>query len=436
MEYFYVMGTVRFEIRKEKIDKDGKSPIRLIYQLHGQRKYYNTGIKLLTINWDASNQLAVYVDKRTAKKLFPSIQYDLFLTDEEKNEINTKLSGLTFQVKQIEKRFELDKITYTCEMVVEHLKVSKDKLTKRDESSTLLYAYIDKYIEDHKGIRQPGSLTVYSSLKAHLKAYESKTGAKVAFSKIDVTFFQSFRNFLIKHRSLNNTTVAKQLSTVKTFLNYARAAGVVSIDREKYKDFKITKEKLEVIALTMQEFLALYNMDLTSNKRLDQVRDVFCFSCASGLRYSDLLQLKREHIKQDRIILTVKKTGELLTIPLNTYTKEILRKYQDKLKPLPVISNQKMNEYLKEIGEKAGINDMVEIVRMKGSFREVKVYPKYDLLSVHVGRKTFVTLSLTKGMKAEEVMAITGHSDYKSFQRYLHITNDLKRDAMTKAWDE
>jgi integrase len=189
---------------------------------------------------------------------------------------------------------------------------------------------------------------------------------------------------------------------------------------------------------------------LSKIKKYEQVRDAFCFACTTGLRYSDLAQLKREHIKEDEIILTVKKTKERLSIPLTPYSRAILDKYRMLRKPLPIISNQKMNYYLKGWDEKnksgkvikkhkgicelAGINEPVEIVRYRGAKREANIYPKYELVGVHTGRKTFATLSLEKGMSAEEVMSITGHKDYKSFKRYVKITEQRKKVVMLKAW--
>jgi integrase len=178
----------------------------------------------------------------------------------------------------------------------------------------------------------------------------------------------------------------------------------------------------------------LYNFDLSENKKLAQVRDIFCFSCATGFRYSDLKQLKREHIKADEIILTIIKTGERLMVPLNPYSIGILSKYRQHHSPLPMISNQKLNDYVKELCLLAGINEPIEIVRSYGIKREAIIYPKHELISLHCGRKTFVTLSLEKGMSAEQVMACTGHRSYQSFKRYINITGKLKKTAMMKAW--
>jgi integrase len=126
----------------------------------------------------------------------------------------------------------------------------------------------------------------------------------------------------------------------------------------------------------------------------------------------------------------------VLTIPLTKYSKTILSRYKGDLKPLPVISNQKMNKYIKEICEKAGIDTLIEIVRYKGGNKVAYTYPKYELMSVHVGRKTFATLSLVKGMSSEVTMSITGHKDYKSFTRYIRIAEKEKQSAMSMAWGD
>ncbi len=214
--------------------------------------------------------------------------------------------------------------------------------------------------------------------------------------------------------------------------NYAKRNGVEISNG--YKDFIINREKLEVIALTQYELDGLFNLDLSKDKRLDQVRNVFCFSCVTGFRYSDLEQLRRENIKEREIRLTIKKTKEALIVPLNVYSKLILEKYKERAYPIPVISNQKFNKYIKELCEKAEINEPLEIIRFRGAGKIFKICPKYKVISAHTGRKTFATLSLEKGIPAETAMKITGHADYKSFQRYVKVTKERKRNEMQKAW--
>jgi integrase len=424
------MGTIRFELRKEKVDKDGKAPIRIIYQIKGDRKYYSTKEKTFETNWNEDAQLAMYVKKGNLLEL-------------DVKKINNKLNDLKREIEKIEERLEANGIIYNVEMVINELSATKQPVFKKDSSNKELFAFIDKYILDHQFTRVKGSLTVYKSLKSHLEGYEKTTGKQVTFDKIDYSFFQSFQNYLVSLtkkdkqgktvKTLNNITIAKQLSTLKTFLNYAKAQGIdVSI---KYSSFKIKRESdLEVIALTKKEFETLYTLDLSKRPAWDQVRDVFIFSCATGLRYSDLYQLKREHIKTDFIDLTAIKTSHKTKIPLNPYSKAILKKYEGTPRPLPIISNQRSNEHLGKICDWAGINEPIEIVRKYGAHREVTVYPKYDLIRMHCGRKTFASLSLEHGMPAEHVMKIGGWKDYKSFKRYMNLTDDASIKAMNNAW--
>ncbi len=442
------MGTTRFIQKTDKADKNGLMPIDLIYQLHGQRKFYRMDKKMLPANWDADNQKAIYLDKNAAKKIKPPIDYAFFLGSKEVNKFNASLDTMREKtIPQIESRFEMDHIAYSSQMVIDHLNSLKDTTTKKEIPSDVILDYIDKYIQDHSATRVKGSLSVYKSLKAHLSAMIQAKKVHVTFENIDHRFLQDFQNFLIDKRNLSNITVAKQISTLKTFLNYARKEGFKVSD--KHKDFKIKKETLEVIALTSQEFKQLMDLDLSQNKKFEQVRDVFAFAVSSGLRYSDLAQLRPEHIYHDEIRITVRKTKEPLSVPLNALSYSILKKYKKGIRPLPVISNQKMNAYLKGWTEKdkagkptvhmglcelARINTPTEIVRFRGAKREVNVYPKFELIGVHTARKTFVTLSLEKGMSAQEIMKITGHTDYKSFQRYEHITNDRKKVVMARAW--
>lgn len=444
------MGTVRFTLRTDKQLKTGQSPIELIYQVSGQRKYYRTDKKLFPENWDAHKQNAIYLDKKATKKLLPGIDFDLMPSTQDISNLNFDLSDLKMDIMRIQKGFEIAKVPYSSQMVIDKLKELKGGKTKKEVANNVLFLFMHQYITDHESTREGGSLSVYKSVKRHLEDYCKATGNKVTFETIDYNFFQSFQSFLLKDhkatrvingvpkevtiKGLNNTTVAKQLSTIKTFLNYARLRGVVVSD--KYKDFKIKRENLEVIALTNEEFEKLFYMDLHNNKRLAETRDVFCFSSTTGLRYSDLKQLKREHIKNNEIKLIVTKTKQPLTIPLNSFSNAILSKYAKVHSPLPVISSQNLNYAIKDLCKLAGIDELVEIVRFKGAKRESITYPKYELISIHNGRKTFATLSLEKGMSAEEVMAIGGWIDYRSFKRYVKITEKRNKVVMVKAWGE
>ena len=100
----------------------------------------------------------------------------------------------------------------------------------------------------------------------------------------------------------------------------------------------------------------------------------------------------------------------------------------------PAISNQKMNTYLKELGKLTELNEPVQIIRFRGSERIEKIVPKYEVLTSHVARKTFITNAMIRGMSTEVIMDITTHHSYKSFQRYFKIVDDHKKSQMDKVF--
>ncbi len=428
------MATIRLWLRTDKTDKNGFAPIHLIYQLHGQRKYHNTSIKVRPANWDAENQQAIFLDKKSAKQLLPAIDFDLMPSAKAIEAINDDLTIIKKEFGEQEADFKRKKITYSAEMISTTVKEQKHPTTKK-EIKTSVCDFIGQYANDAINSRRIGSIKEYKTVANHLKEFENIGKKQITFETIDTTILKQFRNFLIEVKKMNNTTVAKQLSTLKTLLNYARTEYKINVNQD-YRDFKVSRKDAnhEVIVLTNEEFQAIIKLDLSENKRLDKVRDIFIFSCATGLRLSDLQDLKREHIRNGSIRKTAVKTNQPLDIPLTPISENILEKYKEQHKPLPLISGQKLNEYLKEVGEKAGIDTPIEKVREYGTQTRSKTFKKYELISIHMGRRTFATLSLELGIASQDVMAMTGHTTHASFKRYVHVSSERKKTVMAKAW--
>jgi len=432
-------GTFKIHLRFDKTLKSGMVPMEIVYSVSNQRKYLNTGEKIYPKYWNQFTQKCIYLPVKDAKKVYPSQQLH---SQMQIDAITNRLDCIYNRIRSIEQDFVRSKTPFSSHMVINAFKEQETTPIKKEEPRNYLFDFIANYIEENKPLRVKGSLSVYKSLAKHLGVYQNYLGEHISFESIDYHFFQSFHNFLISRTVdlangesiglLNNTTIAKLLSTLKTFLGYAKRRGVVL--NPDYKDYRIVRQELEVIALTQEELNRLFLCDLSNDKRLANVRDVFCFSCFTGLRYSDLKQLRWEHIKSTEIVLTITKTKSRLSIPLSDYSSAILDKYKQAGRPLPVISSQNMNYALKELGELVGIDEQIEIVRYRGVQRIINVYPKHRLLTIHTGRKTFATLSLERGMSAEETMCVTGHSDYKSFKRYVRITEERKKIVMNRAW--
>ena len=146
-----------------------------------------------------------------------------------------------------------------------------------------------------------------------------------------------------------------------------------------------------------------------------------------------MYNLRKSDIKDGQIEITTIKTHDYLIIELNDHSRAILEKYEDVHfkddKALPVISNQKMNTYLKELGKLAGIDESIKQTYYIGNERIEEVHPKYELLASHVGRRCN---ALSLGIPAQVVMKWTGHSDYKAMKPYIDIADDIKAESMSK----
>jgi integrase len=275
----------------------------------------------------------------------------------------------------------------------------------------------------------------FSTIKSHLKGFDST----LSFATLSEAIMQDFVKYQLAI-PLRNTTIAKNMSFVRWFLRWSYQKGYYpgllhETFRPKLKG--VDGNNKEVIHLTWEELLHLYNYEIPEEKQyLARVRDVFCFCCFTSLRYSDVAKLKRSDVKDKYISVVTQKTVDGLKIELNDYSRAILEKYSDFPfqwdKALPVISNQRMNEYLKELGRLVGINEPQRTVYFRGNERHEEVYPKWAVLTTHCGRRTFIVNALYLGIPAEVVMKWTGHSDYESMKPYVKIVDALKEQEMNK----
>ncbi len=448
------MGTTRFilfcekgQSFKQKLNINIKpQPVHLVYSLHGVRKFYSTKVRLYAANWNVKEQEAIYIDKKKAKLEAPLVDYDLMLSLKEAERINTQVLGsLRNDILEIEadfeKRFKKTGEQYSSDDVIKELgnrnrgSVAETKTEVKHLSksfSDIIQDFIDRYPTDNR----PGSSNVYRNVKRYMTNYEKLHGI-VKSEQINKKFMDSFRHHLNAVEGIANITAHKQMSGFKTILKDGKNEGLNISDS--YKEFNLKNPPSEIIALSHEEFLTINSLDLSNNKRLDRVRDCFIFSCVTGLRYSDLDQLNRSHIKWDKdlIEITIQKTGKSvpLKIPLVSFSRNILEKYKEKLKPIPIISNVQFNKYLKEIGVLAGLTEVIEKVRYRGNKIIKKQKTKADYLTVHVGRKTFATLSIILGADEWAVRESGGWSS-NAFERYAKFSNDKKSEIIKAAWDK
>jgi integrase len=299
------------------------------------------------------------------------------------------------------------------------------------------YVVWDKFISmmSFQNAWVPSTITKFSSLRTHLEAWSPV----LSLSALSDEKLSQFVQFMLQI-PLRNTTISKNVSLLHWFLRWAALRGYYKglcheTFRPRLKGADGSSK--EVIYLTWEELHLLLNFKVPPEKSyLERVRDVFCFCCFTGLRFSDVKKLSRADIRDGYLMVVTQKTYDGLKIELNDYARAILDKYAAVEFPgglaLPVISNVNTNVYLKELGELAKLSSPRRVVYFMGSVRKEEVYPLYSLLTTHCARRTFVVNALALGIPAEVVMKFTGHSDFKAMKPYVKIVDSLKEQEMAK----
>lgn len=329
------------------------------------------------------------------------------------------------------KIFEVERTVRQKEFSAGFSKVAEEIKKQFDKREETLFTAYDEFLKIKKLNISDAALKKYERVKSLLLEYQKVTRNNVSFNNITPLFFNKFFLFLVTNKKYINNTAHKTIQFLKSFIIWANKNKFT--DNKVYKSFKFKSEVNEIIRLTNDELFRLYNLQLDS-KKLERVRDVFVFQCLTGVRYSDIQNISRDDIKGATWTPRTKKTHQIINIPLNSDALSILAKYKDNPQPLPVISNQKMNTYLKELCKKAGINSTVRLIRYRGNERIENKYEKYKLIGTHTARRTFISISLERGVKPEVIMKITGHKTYRMMQRYLDIADKHVKDEMEKAW--
>lgn len=402
-------------------------PIRLRIAFVGKRIDISTGHSIDLDNWENSKVRAGVVSKK-------GISSEI---------INSDLQNILTTIDNTFKLAELqDRIPDAEELklIVLGLKnTTKKELAQEaeetEEESISFFEVFDEFVKTNGKLNNwtTSTFTKFSAVKNHLQDFNPN----LSFESFNQDGLSDYVSFLEKTKNMRNSTIKKQLGFLTWYLRWCYNNNYTKVD-----DFKSFKPKIKnvpkkVIFLTEEEKKKIIDFKIPSEKQyLERVRDVLMFSCYTGLRYSDVFNLKKSDVKENHIEITTVKTSDSLIIELNKHSRAILEKYESipfkNDKVLPVISNQKMNDYLKELGQLVGLDEKVRITHYEGNKRIDNLYPKHQLLSTHIGRRTFIITALSIGIPVQVVMKWTGHSDYKSMKPYIDIADKTKKNEMTK----
>lgn len=394
-------------VLQKRVSKDGTTPLYICYNYsRSRRTLIATGYSIKPIHWD---------DKKKWVKRACS-EYD---------EIDSALTKITSKLGEILTYAKDNSIDPTVDFVL--LELEKNREYEQRSNRVNMFDTLDLYIEEKQGKVSADQIKDYKSLKKHLTNFKEHSTQPVTFRNLNLKFYNELMDYLYYKAEKPDGTIGlltnsagKIIRLLKGFVNYQVAKKVIpAID---LTHFKVVEEETDAIYLNEIELAAIYNLNLTDDKELEEIRDVFIVGCYTGLRYSDLSTLSPEHIDtiNGNINLKQRKVHKAVVIPMIDYVPEILKKYNY---DLPKIPSYRFNERLKELGKKAKLKQKIEIVRKKGKLRVKDVHEKWEMMSSHTCRRSFCTNMYLSGFPAEELMRISGHKSPAAFMRYIKVDN-------------
>jgi len=381
--------SILFYIRKSKMTKDKLTPIYLRITVNGQRLEQSILRYVEVARWGV-----------TAGRVKGS--------GAEARQLNAYLDTVTSKVYKLEREMVQDGIVITFESF-------REKWLGTTEQPRMLMEVFQQHNDQLAALVgkefSPATLERYNTSRDHTRAFLQWKYriTDIDIKKLDYEFVSDFEFWLKTQRNCNHNTAIKYISNFRKIVNICIRKGW--LQKDPFLGFKMSKHEVDRDFLTEEELQAISSKDF-GTERLNHVRDIFIFSCFTGLAYADVQKLKRSEIALgvdgDYWIFTSRqKTETKSRIPLLPFAAAIIEKYKDypvclhSGKVLPVLSNQKMNAYLKEIADVCKI---------------------HKNLTFHMARHTFATtVTLSNGVPMESVSKMLGHKNLKTTQHYAKI---------------
>lgn len=435
-------STQVYLLKSSKFGDDQKveRPVSIRVSFKGKSVTVPAGISVSFRSWDAETKRML--PGKTTSKGLSSVQ------------VNREIEKMLDAIDAVFKRYEVQEHVPVPSQVHDDILKKAGKTVKGDASYADKSEFVDDaiaaYIECNGAEKawSIGSIKVFNTLRHDLASF--KKGLK--FSHLNEKGLAQFLEWLrftkprrtlsrmgdeIEEIGIKDTTILKRISTLRMFLRWADRQGY-PVHRA-YIDFKprIRSTHNSVVFLTPEEIQKIQAFDIPASRQsLVRVRDVLVFLCYTGLRFSDVKNLKKSDLRDTYLEVTTVKTADSLRIEFNNISKSILDKYAFMNLPdnmaLPVVSNQKMNKLIKELGQMAGIDTPIRRTLYKGSERRDVVLAKYMCLETHTGRRSFICNGLAKGIPVHVMMKWTGHSSYASMKPYIDAVQSVTKAEMQK----
>ena len=408
-----------YKLKEPKLEKETLIYFRSYFLNENKNFIYSTGEKIVPTEWDFDNRQPNDLNGRTKKA-------------ENHRSIKKQLDRYSSFFTEIVNRYKNINEDLTLDILRQRFNEEFKKIQSKDDFFRIYDEFIEEKENDFSGNAISNStLKRYKCNKTLLEDFEKKAKHKLSLGKFDEKTFNKFLKFCVENREHSANTVHRNIGLLKTFLLWAFNKKY-SFNNSFVNFKKPPKFRTDEIALNIEQVEEIYAHDFSKNKKFERVRDLFVFGCVTGMRFGNYSTISKNDVQGDFIrVIDLKSKSKNLSIPLNNISKSILEKYEYQL---PNISNQKMNEYIKEVFKELEFTDEIKKT-MKYGDQLVEINSEfYKRISSHTARRSFITIMKNKRVPDKVIMSYTGHTSLEVFNAYYRPSEEDKVSYMNEVF--
>ena len=408
-----------FKLKKPNGTKESLIYFRSFFNNENKNFIYSTGEKIKPSEWDFEGRQPNDLNGRTKRA-------------EIHRSVKMQLDRYSSFFTEIVNRYKNINEELTVDILKQRFDEKFEKITVKSDFFRIYQEFLDEKENDYTGNSISNStLKRYKCNKNLLEDFESTCRIKISLGKFDDKLYNKFLKYCIEEKKHSANTLHRNVGLLKTFLLWALNKKYT------YNNNFITFKKpakftTDEIALNYEQVELIYNYDFSDNKRLERVRDLFVFGCTTGMRFGNYSTISRSDVDGNFIrVIDLKSKSKNLAIPLNSISKSILEKYDYNL---PSITNQKMNEYIKEVFKKLEFTDEIKKTMKYGDELVDQKAEFWTRISSHTARRSFITIMKNKRVPDKVIMSYTGHTSLEVFNAYYRPSEDDKINYMNEVF--
>ena len=408
-----------FKLKEPNSEKETLIYFRSFFSNENRNFIYSSGEKIKPSEWDFENRLPNDLNGRTQRAVnHRSIKKQL-------DRYSGFFTEIVNRYKNIDEELTIDIARQRFDEEFKKIKIKDDFFRIYDE-------FIQEKENDYSGNSiSKSTKDRYDYNKKLLQDFQDYYKLKLSLGNFDDKIYNKFLKYCIEIKDHSANTVHRNVGLLKTFLYWALSKKYTY--NNNFINFKKPpKFRTDEIALNYQQVEEIYLYDFSKNKRLERVRDLFVFGCVTGMRFGNYSRISKQDIQGDFIrVVDLKSKSKKLSIPLNSISKAILEKY-DYI--LPNISNQKMNEFIKEVFKEMKFTEDIKKTMKYGDELVDKKSEFWERISSHTARRSFITIMKNNKVPDKIIMSYTGHTSLEVFNNYYRPSEEDKVNYMNEVF--